>query len=140
MGRFHAFDHTADVGMRVEADSLADLFETAARAVFGYMIANHPEIRESHTDHFELQADSLESLFLLWLNELIFRGEVQHHVYAAFEVHIDEPACRLRASIRGEPIDFDRHVADHEVKAATHHGIGLRKEHTGWIAEFILDI
>ena len=46
----------------------------------------------------------------------------------------------LRGEVGGEPIDRERHVLDHEVKAVTHHGLDLRREGGGWVAEVILDI
>jgi SHS2 domain-containing protein len=42
--------------------------------------------------------------------------------------------------ISGEPIDTSRHVLDHEVKSVTRHGLVLRSDPDGWVAELILDI
>ena len=53
---------------------------------------------------------------------------------------VTDDGRNLRAEIGGEPIDRDRHVLDHEVKAVTHHGLSLTREGQGWLAEFILDI
>ena len=38
------------------------------------------------------------------------------------------------------PIDLVRHVLDHEVKAATRHGLLVEPSEGGWLAEIILDI
>ena len=57
-----------------------------------------------------------------------------------FQVELDISGCRLTARIAGEPIDRARHVLDHEVKAATRHGVVLKQEPEGWLAEVILDI
>jgi SHS2 domain-containing protein len=40
----------------------------------------------------------------------------------------------------GESIDRVRHILDHEVKAATRHGLSVRRDPKGWVAEVILDI
>ncbi len=140
MGHFETFDHTADLGLRVVADDLVDLFQTAATGLFDVIVANRDEVRAVETEQVSLQADSLEDLLLEWLSELIFRCETRHRLYSAFAVLLDEPSCRLTASIGGEPMDRTRHILDHEVKAATRHGISLRKEPQGWVAELILDI
>ena len=79
-------------------------------------------------------------MLLEWLNELIFRSETNHRLYTQFEIGLDEMGRRLEGTIGGEPIDPARHVLDHEVKAATRHGLSLRPENEGWIAEVILDI
>ena len=140
MGRFETFDHTADLGVRVMASDLPDLFRTAAVGLFDVIVANRDEIRVSVSEQIALQGDSTEDLLVEWLNELIFLSETKHQVYHDFQVELDESGCHLTAKIGGEPIDRIRHVLDHEVKAATRHGLSLERAPEGWIAEFILDI
>jgi SHS2 domain-containing protein len=140
MGRFETFDHTADLGLRVVADDLADLFQTAAAGLFSVIVANPEDVHPLETEQVSIEGDLLEDLLLEWLNELIYRCETRHRLYSAFSVALDEPGCSLTASIGGEPIDRTRHILDHEVKAATRHGLSLLKESRGWVAEVILDI
>jgi SHS2 domain-containing protein len=140
MGHAETFDHTADLGLRVEAESLSDLFETAAAALFDAIVINREDVRETESESLSLTAETVPDLFLAWLNELIFRSETQHRLYRGFRVQVDERGPRLDATIAGESIDRDRHVLDHEVKAATHHGLTVRPVDPGWLAEVILDI
>jgi SHS2 domain-containing protein len=140
MGRSETFDHTADLGLRIIAGDLPDLFQTAAMGLFDVIVANREEIRVLETEHVSLSSDSTEDLLVEWLNELIFQSETRHRLYCQFQVDLDESGCRLAATIGGEPIDRERHVMDHEVKAATRHGLSLRREPEGWVAEVILDI
>ncbi len=140
MGTVETFDHTADVGLRVTAETLDDLFATAAEGMFGYIVVNMDEVRRSLSEEISLSAISTADLLVTWLNELIYRCETQHRLYAQFDVHISEDGRSLIASIYGEPIDRDRHVLDHEVKAVTQHGLTLIKSEDSWVAELILDI
>jgi SHS2 domain-containing protein len=140
MGRSETFEHTADLGLRVVAPDLADLFETAAAGLFDVIVANRTEVRDRAEEHVTLAADSLEDLLLNWLNELIYRCETRHRLYRRFAVSLDEAGLRLEAAIAGEAIDPARHILDHEVKAATRHGLFVRSEEGGWLAEIILDI
>jgi SHS2 domain-containing protein len=140
MGECETFDHTADLGLRVTADDLVDLFQTAASGLFDVIVANRQEVRVIETETVSLEGDSTEDLLIEWLNELIYRCETRHRLYSEFHVKLDERACRLEATIGGEPIDRERHILDHEVKAATRHGVSLRKEPQGWVAEVIVDI
>ena len=87
-----------------------------------------------------LAADSTEDLLIEWLNELIFRSETEHRLYGRFDVTIDADGRVLDAVIHGEPIDPDRHVLDHEVKAVTHHAISIIRDEEGYLAEVIVDI
>ena len=80
------------------------------------------------------------TLLLRWLDELIFRSETRHRLYARFDVRVAGDGTSLAAEIVGEPIDRGRHALDHEVKAVTRHGLVVRREGEGWLAEMILDI
>ena len=140
MGTVETFDHTADVGLRVEADDLDDLFATAAGGMLDYIVNNREEVQELHTESMSLDAETTADLLVAWLNELIFRIETRHRLYRTFHVRLAPDMLSFEATISGEPIDRYRHVLDHEVKAATHHGLTLERSGTGWIAELILDI
>jgi SHS2 domain-containing protein len=140
VGTSETFDHTADLGLRVRGADLDDLFRTAAEGVFDVIVANRDAVRLARSDAVSLQADSLAELLVAWLNELIFRCETQHTLYTRFDVHVDSAGLKLQAEIGGEPIDRARHVLDHEVKAATHHGLTLHRDGHEWLAVFILDI
>ena len=140
MGRSETFEHTADLGLRVFAADLPDLFRTAGEGLFDVIVANRGDVQVVATESVSLSAESTEELLFKWLNELIFLSETKHRLYTRFDVALDATGCRLDGTIGGEPIDRGRHVLDHEVKAATRHGLSLRPEQGGWVAEVILDI
>lgn len=141
MGSFEYFEHTADVGLRVWSDSLDDLFETVARGLMGYVVSNLDEVQAEAWESFSLEAESLPELLAKWLNELIFRVETTHCLFSAFEARVERRECRLHARIGGQAIDRGRHALDHEVKAATHHGLVVEEMGAGgWKAEVVLDI
>ncbi len=140
MGFAETFDHTADLGLRIVGRDLSDLFETAAAGLFDVIVANQSDVRAETPESVSLVADSTADLMLAWLNELIFRCETGHRLYSRFVVAVNEGGQGLHATIAGEPIDRARHELDHEVKAATHHGLVVRPEGQGWLAEVILDI
>ena len=45
MGHTETFDHTADLGLRIRAADLADLFQTAAEGLFDVIVANRDAVR-----------------------------------------------------------------------------------------------
>jgi SHS2 domain-containing protein len=140
MGHAETFEHTADLGLRVVGIDLPDLFETAAAGLYDIIVANREEVRPIERESVRLAAQTLPDLLLAWLNELIFRSETQHRLYSRYRVRVEENGPNLEATIDGEPIDRNRHILDHEVKAATHHGLTVRPVDEGWLAEVILDI
>jgi SHS2 domain-containing protein len=140
MGSVEVFDHTADLGLRIFADDLDDLFRSAAQGLFDVVTADRSTIEPRDEETVVLAADSPERLLLDWLNELIFRIETRHALYGRFDVHVALDGLSLAATIGGESIDPDRHELDHEVKAATYHGLILERRDGGWFAQVIVDI
>ncbi len=140
MGRWQTFDHTADLGLRIHASDLPDLFRTAGEGLFAIIVANPDQVKPADRVEIRLDADSVETLLIDWLNELIFQSETAHRFFSRFDVTVDPDGCRLTAVVHGEPIDPGRHIIDHEVKAATRHGVQVVHEQAAWTAELILDI
>ncbi len=141
MGSIEYFDHTADVGLRVRAADLDNLFRTAAEGLFDLIVANRPDVTTFESERVDLEADGVADLLFAWLSELLFRSETGHRLYARFDVAVLGGGRSLRAEVGGEAIDRDRHVLDHEVKAVTRHAFRVEPEADGtWIAEVILDI
>ncbi len=140
MGTIETFDHTADVGLRIKAETLDELFRLGAEGMFDYIVANRVDVREITHESISLEAESPADLLVAWLSELIFLCETQHRLYSRFEVNVSLDGRTLRATLAGEPIDRGRHELDHEVKAVTHHGLTLGHGAGGWEAELILDI
>jgi SHS2 domain-containing protein len=140
VGHTELFDHTADLGLRVHAIDLDDLYRTAAEGLFDVIVANREAVLPTDQEHVVLSADSPEALLVKWLNELIYRSETTHRFFNRFDVHVSQDGRRLEAEVLGEPVDLARHFVDHEVKAVTHHGVRMVSEQGGWLAEVILDI
>jgi SHS2 domain-containing protein len=140
MGRSETFEHTADLGLRIFATDLPDLFQTAGEALFDVIVANRGDVQVVETELVCLTAEATEDLLVEWLNELIYRSETRHRVYTRFDVTLDLNGRRLEATIGGELIDRGRHVFDHEVKAATRHELSVQQVGGGWVAEVIVDI
>jgi SHS2 domain-containing protein len=140
VGTIEVFEHTADIGFKVRGADLDDLFRTAAEGLFDAIVVNRDEVRCEEPESITLEAESAADLLVDWLNELIYRSETEHRLFRRFEVRVGDEGRSLDATIAGEPIDPDRHVLDHEVKAVTRHGLRLEREGAGWSAELILDI
>jgi SHS2 domain-containing protein len=135
---FEIFEHTADQGLRIWASSRNSLFADAAAGLFSLIVPDLASIRLSETRLLQLGSESLDYLLFDWLNELLYLYEVQHLLLARFDVEVTDEG--LAAQVHGEPIDHNRHVLDHEVKAITYHGLKLERSANLWLAEVIVDI
>ena len=137
--RFEFFDHTADIGVRVYGNSLAELFENAARAMYEALGQLHkPE--SNRQESVELQAESAEDLLHDWLADLLYEIEVNHVLYDDFEIHELTPH-RLKATLRGGPIDFTRSQTNEEIKAVTYHQLRVESQSgDSWRAVVVFDV
>jgi SHS2 domain-containing protein len=167
---YEIFEHTADLGIRVRAGSLSELFAEAAKGLFSVMVANLDAARTVEEVALRLQGENMEELLHDWLAELLYTFCTRRLVLAEFKVQVEEetaavdvgwdersdvppPAARtpggtalrlshptLTATARGEPIDLKRHEIDVEVKAITWCGFKVERTADGWLAEVIVDI
>jgi SHS2 domain-containing protein len=138
---YETFEHTADLGLRVRANSLERVFVEAAQGLFSIIVANPESIRALQQVSFTLaktDPPAPELLLFDWLSELLFTYETRQLVLCDFDVTLDDRG--LTATAGSEPIDTTRHVLDHEVKAITYHGLKLSQEDGQWLAELIVDI
>jgi SHS2 domain-containing protein len=135
---YEVFEHTADIGLRVRAAGLNELFADAARGLFELIVENLDEVRPTQAEQIHIENEEPAYLLFDWLNELLFRFDARHFVCSEFKVSVT-PAG-LNAEARGEPLDPARHHLDHEVKAITYHGLKVEQAPDGWLAEVIVDI
>lgn len=130
-------EHTGDLGIRLEAGSLEDVLGAAARALFDILAAG--EAREDPAACVRLQAPDRDALMVEWLNELLYVHTVGRWILRRFDVALGGETA-LRAEVRGERFDPGRHKVRLEIKAATYHGLHLRREGGVWRAQIILDL
>ncbi len=140
---YETFEHTADLGLRVRAADLDELFTEAARGLFSVMLANPDSVRSIEESTFQIDSDDIEGLLHGWLGGLLYTFSARRLVLRDFSVRIDgKPPIYsgLSGTARGEPIDLERHEIDVEVKAITWHELKVEQCDGGWMAEVIVDI
>ena len=135
---YEIFEHTADLGLRVRAGDRESLFTDAAIGLFSISVVNLDVVCPVQKKTYQLPSDESDLLLADWLTELLFTFDTEHMLFSDFVVNIGERG--LCAVCRGEPLDPERHVVDHEVKAITYHGLKVEQTEDGWLAEVIVDI
>ena len=135
---FETFDHTADLGLRIRAATLDELFVEAGLALFSAILEDPAAVRPDQQVTFSIAGTDREYLLFDWLKELLYRFDADHMLFRRFEAKVTDAG--LTATTWGEPLDWDRHVLSHEVKAITYHGLTVEQTPDGWQAEVIVDI
>jgi SHS2 domain-containing protein len=136
--RYELLDHTADLGIRVAADTLEGLFEEAGLALFD-LLTDLDRVRPAARFQFSLKDESLEGLFVRWLRELLYQFFGNKTVFRRLEV-TELTENSLSAVCWGERVNPERHTFRTEIKAVTHHGLRVARSVDGWTAEVIFDI
>jgi len=136
---YETFEHTADLGLRVRAISLRQLFEDAAKGLFSMLVVNLDDVGHVHEKTYAIDGAELDYLLFDWLSELLYTFETENLLLSSFKVELQDDG--LQAICLGEPVDPSRHVMDHEVKAITYHALRTEQQEDGsWLAELIVDI
>jgi SHS2 domain-containing protein len=135
---YEAFDHTADMGLRIVAPDLDALFADAARGLFSLIVENLEDVRPAREVNFFIEGEDKAFLLFDWLSELLYTFDSERLVFSEFEVKVAGPG--LTALSRGEHLNPSRHRLGHEVKAITYHGLKVERTEDGWLAEVIVDI
>jgi SHS2 domain-containing protein len=135
---FEVIEHTAEVGLRAESPTLPETFADLGLGLFS-LITDPASVRPARTWTVEIASHDLPSLVVDWLNELLFLHARDGALASEISVHEATPT-RLRAAVRGEPFDPQRHPRGIEVKAATYHGLRVDPTDSAWVAVVYLDI
>ena len=132
------FEHTADLGLRVRAAGLDELFADAGRGLFAMIVEDLDAVAPRMSVSIAIEGTEPSCLLHDWLGELLAVFDTRGLLLAAFDVRVT-PAG-LEATASGETTDRQRHHLLHEVKAITYHGLRVEQETDGWVAEVIVDI
>jgi SHS2 domain-containing protein len=135
---YETFEHTADLGLLVEAADLDSLFAEAGRGLLSILVEDVDAVLPSCEVTIAVEGIERDYLLFDWLNELLYRYETEHLLLSQFDVTVGPNG--LTAIARGEPLDIQRHEPTHEVKAITYHEFVVKQTPNGWQARLIVDI
>jgi SHS2 domain-containing protein len=134
--RSEELGHTAEIGLRVEADAPETLYACAARGMFE-LLRVPPDPAQPEIRHL-VSIDSIdaESLLVDWLSELLYLHETSGALLTDCTVLHWTPT-HLEAEARGRPPS--QRPAVH-IKAATYHQLRVAADANGWTAQVYFDI
>ncbi len=158
---FSFFDHTADLGVEVNAATPSELFADAAKGLTAAICGNPESITATESIAVTIYSDTLEDLLYDWLDEILFRFDAEHFLLAGCEsLHLtgdfttdrsrsttnstaysnSTAAYSLTTVLRGERFDTGKHQMDREVKAITYHQLAIHCQANQWSAKFVVDL
>jgi len=136
--KYRFINHTGDLGVEIFGQSLPQLFQYAAEA-FAEIVTDPKTVLAKETREIFLQADGIETLLIHWLNEFVYLFDTDGLIFADIEIlYLDD--CQVKARVRGEPFDDDRHEIRTVIKSATYHQLKVSRKNGLWQARVIFDI
>jgi SHS2 domain-containing protein len=133
---YEELDHTADIRLRVRSPTLGSLFGETAMAMMTIVYGESRPGKEERT--MEIGAENTEDLLIDFLSEILFLSEVEYLVFSSINVHIAGNV--LRASLKGEPFDPERHRGGTEIKGISYSGLKIVKEDEGYVLDILFDV
>lgn len=126
MKSYEYFDVTADIGFKAYGESLNEAFENAGLAMFN-VITDTCDVEPTDEISFEITSEDEVSLLYDYLEEILFYHEIDFMLFSEFHVEIDD-SLHLKATIKGDKIDWDKHERKTEIKAITFHKMKVIKK------------
>lgn len=136
--KYEVFEHVSDIGLLIYGSSFKELLENAGIALFEQM-ADLSEVKAKDTIEVSAKGDTTEELFMAWLREILYLFHGEGYLLKEFEVK-ELGKDSVRASVRGEKMDLERHEMGGEVKGVTYHRLEVKEIDGKWRARVILDV
>jgi len=135
-------EHTTDAYIEAWGPNLERAFAQAAEGFYETML-NLETIEPIVENSVQVDGHDKEELLFNWLEQLLLEFDIKEMVYASYDLSIafDEPTLfKLRARIRGEKYDREKHGAKTEVKGVTYHLMTIQESAKEARVRFILDL
>jgi SHS2 domain-containing protein len=135
---YSIIDHTADLGLRIQAPELPELFETAAAAL-GEQLVEAPSSQGLQRQRLTVSGEDWADLLINWLRELLAAWHLEGRVVRGARC-LELRPYTLTAAVELLAFDPAAHLPRQEIKAVTYHQVEVSPSADGWQATVIFDL
>jgi SHS2 domain-containing protein len=135
---YQLIDHTADLGLRIQAPELPELYETAAVAL-GEQLVEAPSSQGLEGQRLTVSGEDWADLLVNWLRELLACWHLEGRVVRAARC-LELTPHTLTAEVDLLAFDPAVHLPNQEIKAVTYHQLDVFPSADGWQATVIFDL
>ncbi len=135
---FRLLDHPADVGVEARGPTFASVCEQAARGLLSIFV-DPASVVPVEERSLEVVATDREQLVVRFLSDILYLYDGIGFVPADVQVHHADSGS-IRAAVRGERCDRERHRLRTDVKAVTYHQLIITEDRSGWGLRVFFDI
>jgi len=136
---YEYLEHEADIGILAMGKTREQAFEEGAAAMFNVMV-DVKKVEPRKKVEISAAADTLDSLFVEWLNALLAQKDINEMAFSKFKVEIkDGKNFQLSGEAWGDEFKESQNFKT-EVKAATYSGLKYKEVFGEYHLQCVLDI
>jgi SHS2 domain-containing protein len=131
-----------DAYVEAWGSTLERAFVQAARGLYETML-NLEAIDPKVEENIQVDGHDKKELLYNWLEQLLLEFDIKQAVYASYDISIRSSTTtglELRAKLRGEKYDRQKHGSKTEVKGVTYHLMEIQESAMEARVRFILDL
>ncbi len=140
---FEFKEHTADVSVKSWGRNLEEAFSQTALSLMETITPNLKKISTIIVKEIDIESEDKYALCIDFLSEFLFIFDVEELVFSDINVKSIEKiekGYKLRALVRGEKFDKDRHEIGTEVKAITYSFMNIEEKKNRVEINIVFDI
>ena len=127
----------ADIAFEAYGKTLNEVFENSAYAFFD-MTCNPKTIKSKIKKTINLKDKDEKNLLYNFLSELVFLKDSKQLIFSKVKVVIKDN--KLKATLYGDKIDYEKQELRNDIKAVTFHQFNLEKTKSGYKTRVVVDI
>lgn len=139
-GTYRAIEHTADLALAVEADTLEDLFRFAALGMFELIRGEAAGPESSRLPIWRgvaVEAPDREALLVAWLGELLY-AHTAEGLFLAEIRYVEVGQGRAQGEVGFVPLGSG--VVERELKGVTYHDLAVERGDGRWHVRIVFDV
>lgn len=133
MRTHQTLSHTADIRLRVEADSLPELFVAAIEGMASVQKLNIKNQISKIKRLVEIKSIDETALLIDFMNEVLYQSQTNREIYIEVKF-LEFSETALKAEIYGQKVD----EFDEDIKAVTYHEAKIVKNEKGNLETIIV--
>lgn len=140
---FEFKEHTADVSVKSWGRNLEEAFSQTALSLMETITPNLKKVSTIIVKEIDIESEDKYALCIDFLSEFLFIFDVEELVFSDINVKSIEKiekGYKLRALVRGEKFDKDRHEIGTEVKAITYSFMNIEEKKNRVEINIVFDI
>ncbi len=134
--KFKFLEHTADIKFQAFGNSLEEVFENSALAMFNSM--SDEKVKEKKSFIINVKGKDFESLLYNFLEELLFLFDSENFFLAKIKKIKITNDFKLSAEVVGDSAEnYEIHI---DIKAITYNDMFVKKEGNKFIVQVVMDV